>query len=63
MKPYLKALYAGTVALLASLGVGLADGELTSLEVVTVVSAFVVAAGGTYFVPYESTNKDVSGGA
>lgn len=55
MKPYLKGLFAGAVAALAFLSPSLDDGGLSAKEVVGTASAFLVAAGGVFFLPYETT--------
>lgn len=48
---YSKSIYAGVVAGLAALATALADGQISGLEWVFIVSAIVTAAGGTYGLP------------
>ena len=54
MKTIAKAIVAGVVALLGALVIGYEDDTLTAKEIVTAISAGVVAFGTTYLVP----NKD-----
>lgn len=45
---YVKAIWAGLAAGLAAAGTALADGTVTTLEWVGIITAVVLAAGGTY---------------
>lgn len=48
LKPYAKAIVAGTVAFCGTLGTALTDGSVTGVEWCTIVPATVVAIGGVF---------------
>lgn len=60
LKPYLKGAFAGAVAVAALLAGGafLDDGHLDAKEFAGVVSTFLVAGGGVFVLPYQSTKSE-----
>lgn len=60
LKPYLKGAFAGLVAVAALLAGGafLDDSHLDAKEAAGVLSTFLVAAGGVFVLPYQSTKDE-----
>ncbi|WGX98715.1 hypothetical protein [Nocardioides sp. L-11A] len=51
LKPYAKAVVAGTVAFCGALGTALADGNVSGVEWCGIIPATVVAIGAVFGVP------------